>query len=130
MGYISAILMTNTTSEDALLIMVTLINNYELNAIFSPGFPGLRESIFIHNNLLKKYMPKLHQKFEDEFVIAESYCTHWYMTLFSVYFPIDVVVRIWDIYLIEGRKTIFRISLAIIKLNEKALFESEMGECL
>jgi len=52
------------------------------------------------------------------------------MTLFSVYFPIDVVVRIWDIYLIEGRKTIFRISLAIIKLNEKALFESEMGECL
>ena len=48
------------------------------------------------------------------------------MTLFSIYFPFDTVVRIWDIYLVEGRKTLFRIALAILKINEKELMEAEM----
>ena len=37
-------------------------------------------------------------------------------------------MRIWDIYLVEGRKTIFRIALAILKLNEKELLNAEMEE--
>lgn len=41
------------------------------------------------------------------------------MTLFAVYFPIEIVVRIWDVFLVEGRKTIFRLALAILKINEK-----------
>ena len=48
------------------------------------------------------------------------------MTLFSIYFPFDTVVRVWDIYLVEGRKTLFRIALAILKINEKELMEAEM----
>ena len=40
------------------------------------------------------------------------------MTLFADFFPINVVVRILDIYLMEGRKIIFRIALAIFKLCE------------
>ena len=36
------------------------------------------------------------------------------------------MVRIWDIYLVEGRKTLFRIALAILKVNEKELMEAEM----
>ena len=48
------------------------------------------------------------------------------MTLFAVYFPIQIVVRIWDVYLLEGRKTIFRIALAILKLCEKALLAGEL----
>ena len=51
------------------------------------------------------------------------------MTLFAVYFPIDVVVRIWDIFMVEGRKTIFRLCLAILKINEQALLKSDMSEC-
>ena len=35
-------------------------------------------------------------------------------------------MRVWDIYLVEGRKTLFRIALAILKINEKELMEAEM----
>jgi len=37
-------------------------------------------------------------------------------------------VRIWDIYLVEGRKTIFRVGLAILKLLEKKLMTAELGD--
>jgi Rab-GTPase-TBC domain len=52
------------------------------------------------------------------------------MTLFAVYFPIEIVVRIWDVFLIEGRKTIFRLALAILKINEKELMKCDMSSFL
>ena len=53
------------------------------------------------------------------------YASRWFMTLFADYFPIQVVVRILDIYLMEGRKILFRIALAIFKLLEKELLTAE-----
>lgn len=93
-----------------------------------PGFPGLKESFYIHEQLLKKYLPKLYTHLQKEGIIPEVYCTNWYMTMFVVYFPIEVVVRIWDVYLVEGRKTIFRLSLAIMKINEEALLKGDISE--
>ena len=43
-----------------------------------------------------------------------------------MYFPKPIVVRIWDVYLVEGRKTIFRVALAIMKCNEKALLKCDI----
>ena len=50
------------------------------------------------------------------------------MTVFSDLFPINIVVRILDIYLTEGRKILFRIALAIFKCLEKDLLEADSME--
>ena len=42
----------------------------------------------------------------------------WFMTLFSYDFPFVSLVRIWDIFLFEGWKIVYRIALATLKLNE------------
>ena len=56
--------------------------------------------------------------------------TQWFPTLFTVYFPIDLVVRIWDMYIIEGRKTLFRVALALFKINEKEILEEECEDMI
>ena len=71
-------------------------------------------------------MPALFKKFNEMAYVPQIYASQWFLTLFSIYFPFEVVVRIWDIYLVEGRKTLFRIALAILKINEKELMEAEM----
>jgi hypothetical protein len=38
------------------------------------------------------------------------------------------VVRIWDIFIVEGFKTIFRFGLAILKVLEKRIMQADMGE--
>lgn len=48
------------------------------------------------------------------------------MTIFSCNFPFPCIVRIWDIFTVEGRKILYRIALAVFKLNEKALLASDM----
>lgn len=64
----------------------------------------------------------------SEGFIPQMYCANWYLTLFSGYFPFEITARIWDVYLAEGRKTLFRISLAIMKINESKLLGKDMGE--
>ena len=56
--------------------------------------------------------------------------TQWFPTLYTIYFPISIVVRIWDMYLIEGRKTLFRVALAILKINESEILDEEMEDML
>lgn len=60
--------------------------------------------------------------------VPHMYASQWFLTIFAIYFNIDVVVRIWDIYLNEGRKTIFRVALGILKLCEKKLLMAELGD--
>ena len=43
------------------------------------------------------------------------------MTLYADFFHINIVCRILDIYLMEGRKILFRIALAILKMLEPKL---------
>lgn len=51
----------------------------------------------------------------------QMFGSSWFITLFADYLPITAVIRIFDIYLMEGRKILFRIALAIFKLCEKDL---------
>jgi hypothetical protein len=123
MGFLTAVFMTYISAEESLCMMMSLFKNYQLLSIFQPGLPGLEECIFVHNALLKKYMPKLAARLTEIGFVPQMYCVHWFMTIFAVYFPMDIVVRIWDVYLIEGRKTVFRIGLAIMKIHEDELMD-------
>ena len=43
------------------------------------------------------------------------------MTIFSTKMPIELTLRIWDVFFIEGRPVLYRIILAIFKVNEREL---------
>lgn len=117
MGFLCATLMTYTSPEDSFCIMVSLFNSYDLRSQFLPKMPGVERNFYIFLSLQKKYLPKVFCHLMKEEFVPQMYATQWFLTLFAVYFPIEVVVRIWDIYLVEGRKTIFRVALAILKIN-------------
>ena len=70
-------------------------------------------------------MPALYKKMNDCYYFPSVYAQKWFITLFAAYFPLKLVARIWDIYLVEGRKTIFRVALAIMKLNEDELMRAD-----
>ena len=66
-------------------------------------------------------MPKVFAKLAEIDFSPQMYASRWFMTIFADYFNINIVVRILDIFLMEGRKILFRIALAIFKLLEKEL---------
>ena len=64
MGYVSALLMTYVTPEDAFCMMNCLYNKPEFNLkpLYLKGMPGLGTCFYILLSLQKKYMPKLFSK--------------------------------------------------------------------
>lgn len=58
------------------------------------------------------------------------YATQWFITLFSYSLPFDVVLRIWDVAMLEGTKAIFRVALALLLTQADALTKLEFEELL
>ena len=55
------------------------------------------------------------------------YATRWFMNIFVGDFPFETVVRIWDIFLEEGRIIVYKVALAYLALLEhKILKETSM----
>ena len=132
MGYIGAILLMYLDKEDTLQIMLRLLNSkpYNMKAFYLPDMPGLKKSFYVFLSLFKRFMPKLNQHMLDSGYMPHLYATQWFMTLFSTNIPIELTLRIWDIFLIQGSKIIYRIPLAFLKINEKQLLASEDVEAI
>lgn len=43
------------------------------------------------------------------------YASQWFITVFSYSFPFHLALRIWDVFLYEGVKVVFKVSLALLK---------------
>ena len=53
-------------------------------------------------------MPKLAAHMEEEGVLPTMYCSQWFLTLYAYTLPIEHLLRVWDIFLLEGSKILFR----------------------
>ena len=49
----------------------------------------------------------------------------WFITIFINALPFQSVLRIIDIYLVEGDLAIYRLALAVVKILEKIILPSE-----
>ena len=61
------------------------------------------------------------RQFDAVGVDMAMFAPQWFMTLFVYLFPTSLVLRIWDIFLLEGWKTIYRVGIALIKWKKPQL---------
>ena len=127
MAFICALLLTYMDEEISFFMLHTLIKNYELEGIYLPGFRDLKKKFFVLLNLEKKFLPKCYRVLKKDEVFPGSYASEWFICLFSRNLDFSVLVRIFDTFLLEGFKVIYRFSLAFIKLKEKDLIDSKNG---
>ena len=73
-------------------------------------------------------MPKLAAHLAAENCGASMYATQWFVTLFAYSLPFDVVLRIWDVMMLEGTKAVFRVALALLTTQQEALLKLPFEE--
>ncbi|GAC99884.1 hypothetical protein PHSY_007487 [Pseudozyma hubeiensis SY62] len=123
MGPIAATLLCYFSPERAYAAMVTMHNHLDLHSTFAPGFPGLVENLFVQDQLLRKYMPELATVFGDQMIVASSYATKWYITLFSNSIPFETQLRVWDAWLLDGQDVISMVALGIIWAHRSVILD-------
>ena len=130
MGFLAALFLSYMDEENSFWMLLSLFKNYKLEDIYYKEFPGLRKRLFILMKLIEKFMPKIYEKLIEYNIYPTMYASQWFFTCFANCLPFNVVVRIFDCYLLEGEKIIFRIALALFKLKEKEILNEHTFESI
>ena len=127
MGFIVAVFLTYMDEESSFFMLHSLMKKYKLEGFYLPSFPELKKTFYILLNLEKKYIPKIYELFKKEGMIPSMYASEWFICLFSRNLSFDVLVRIFDVFLLEGYKVIYRFALAFLKLKEDEFLKAKDG---
>jgi len=121
MGFIVALLLTYMDEERTFFMLHTLMKKRDLEGLYLPGFPDLNKKLFVLLNLEKKLIPKVYNTLKKFKVMPFSYASEWFLCLFSRNLQFSTLVRIYDTFILEGFKIIYRFSLAFLKLREQKI---------
>ena len=87
---------------------------------------NLRRVIF--KQLLFHNLPELCSNLELLNVLPEDYFDEWNQTIFSKNFNVDISMKIWDLFVVQGEKIIFDAGIALMKELEEELNNCEEKE--
>ncbi|KAJ5720765.1 uncharacterized protein N7483_008699 [Penicillium malachiteum] len=122
MNFIIMPLLFNMDEVEAFELLVKLMNKYGLREMFIQDMPGLHRSLFQFERLLEDLEPALYCHLRRRGVPPQLYATQWFLTLFAYRFPLQLVLRIYDLIFEEGlESTILKFSIAIMRRNAEAL---------
>ena len=121
--------------KEKAFVMLTIITQNHLPGAHARSLANTEVNVLMM--LIKDYLPKVwasindtdlinsgagsnahpNSKFQRQPTVALS-CTSWFMSIFVGVLPIETVLRVWDSFLYEGPRALYRYALAIFKLSE------------
>ncbi|KAG1930959.1 TBC1 domain family member 10A isoform X1 [Pimephales promelas] len=111
---IAAVLLMHMPAEDAFWGLVQICEKY-LPGYYSAGLEAIQLDGLILNALLKRVSPPAYRHLEKHKIEPILYMTEWYMCAFSRTLPWASVLRVWDMFLCDGVKIMFRVGLVLLK---------------
>ncbi|KAL1926539.1 hypothetical protein VTP01DRAFT_5660 [Rhizomucor pusillus] len=131
LNYIAGFLLLFMNEEEAFWTFVTAIHDILPPSVYDVTMEGANIDQTVLMMLLSERCPQIWNRlgggrsfWECEQAEANGLPTtslvtsHWFLTLFINILPTESVLRVWDCLFYEGQHTIFRVALAIFKMNE------------
>jgi len=125
LGFITAMFLTYMPEEEAFWQVVSVMTKEPcyMRNMYEQGMPGAQKALYVGEKLIKKFFPKLTRHFADQNCHISMYATQWFMCIFTNSFPFDLVTGVWDCFLAEGWKIVYRIILTFLRYSAPKLFK-------
>lgn len=108
--------------EEAFGLLVRLMNQYHLRDLFIQDMPGLHLHLYQFERLLEDLEPALYCHLHRRSVSPQLYATQWFLTLFAYRFPLQLVLRVYDLILSEGLESaILKFGICLMQKNAETL---------
>ncbi|QPG73917.1 hypothetical protein FOA43_001232 [Brettanomyces nanus] len=130
MAFITVPLLMNMDASEVFCMLVKLMNNYGFRELYLPEMPGLHLKLYQFDRLLEDQLPDLYLHLQKQGVKSSMYATQWFLTLFGYKFPLDMVLRIYDIVIAEGIESILRFALNLMQKNHERLLTLRFDQLL
>ena len=108
-SFLIAALLLQMPEEQAFGVLVEIMFAYGLRDLFRENFEQLQLRFYQLERLIEKNMPDLFQHFQNVGLETHMFASQWFLTLFSAKFPLFLVFRVLDVFMLQGVETIFQV---------------------
>ena len=120
-NFIAMPLLFNMAEEEAFTLLVRLMSKYDLRSMFTGEMTELHLRLYQFERLLEDHDPALYCHLRRRHVGPQLYATQWFLTLFAYRFPLQLVLRVYDLVFSEGLTAIMKFGLVLMQHNRDTL---------
>ena len=121
-------LMVDENEYNAFCNVYNLICNSDIIKLYIGDEDYINKNIIFFRDLVKKYLPKIHEHFTNLEIDHELYFIPWISEIFSSSMSFKLLLRVLDLYLLNGEYILFQIGLSILSVQEDDLLDLAISE--
>ncbi|XP_072315716.1 TBC1 domain family member 2A-like [Eucyclogobius newberryi] len=111
------------SEEDTFWALKAVVENIMPPGYFTPSLVGSQADQFVLKDFLSEKLPRLSTHLDRYGVDVSSATFTWFLVVFVEVLPSHILLPLWDAFLYEGSKVLFRFSLAMFKLKEPEILQ-------
>jgi len=116
---LAAVSLLFLSEEDSFWCLVAIVECLMPADYYSTTLVASQTDQRVFRDLLAEKLPRLHRHFVSHTIDTSLITFNWYLCIFCDNVPPDTIFHIWDIFLYEGSKVLFRFALAFFKIEEE-----------
>lgn len=121
----ATLLLTYTDEEQAFWVLHCMVERLLPPDYYAPSLLGSRADQAVLADLVATHVPRVTAHLAKLGVDLTVITFGWFLSLFTDCLPVETLFRVWDVLFVEGHDVVFRVALAILKLNEAELVACE-----
>ena len=127
MNFIAGALINFIDDEERCFwIFLSFIDNIDMSNLYTKNMPDYNIRVYQLNYYIKEYFPELSFHFKKHQINPDVFFSKWILTIFSNYLPFDVLYKVWDVFIIDKWKAIFKFSLMILNSMKDKLITMDL----
>ncbi|KAF7663225.1 hypothetical protein LDENG_00216100 [Lucifuga dentata] len=116
---LAAIALLYLDQEEAFWCLIAIVEVFMPRDYYTKTLLGSQVDQRVFKDLMSEKLPRLHAHFEQHKVDFSLITFNWFLVVFVDSVVSDILFKIWDAFLYEGPKIIFRFALALFKYKEE-----------
>ena len=138
MNFIAAFLLTLCgDEEEAFYIFLSLLLTSDYGSLFTKDLANLKKFFYVFERIIDILLPEIYNYLKINNIKVAFFVSPWFITLFTDTFlniknrenP-KVLLRIWDLFLFSGCKSILKVGITLLKHFERKIMSLTFEELL
>ena len=128
MNFIAGALVNLIDNEEKTFwIFLCFIDNIKLNLLYLKNMPDFLIRVYQFKKLIEFYFPKLGNHLKRNQINIDLFFSKWLLTIFSNYLPFDVLYKIWDVFIIDKWKALFKFCMILLDFMKENLMKMDLN---
>ncbi|XP_065829801.1 EVI5-like protein [Oscarella lobularis] len=124
--FIVGMLLMAMPEEEAFSVFVKLMEDYGMRPLFTPSMAHLNLCFYLLEHLMQESVPDLYLHFQAQAFYTSLWASSWFLTMFATSLPVQLVLRIMDLFFLDGMEILFKFGIALLECSKAQLLQLDM----